>query len=304
MSNLVIATEGLYYGYSSSATILLDINLQVRKGDIYGFLGPNGSGKTTTLSLLLGLLKNQKGNIKLFGQDFTSRNRVGILQRTGSLIESPSLYGHLTARENLDVYRRTYGVTAERVKEVLTLVGLRDTGSKVVKRFSLGMRQRLALGLALLPRPELLILDEPTNGLDPSGIIEFREIIRKLNREEGVTILVSSHILGEIEKLVTHVGIIFRGHMRFQGSLHELHHLQHKQSRLILNTSDNSKALQALERLHPLSTDGVISVPFKDLSNIASINRTLLSHDLDVYLLHPQKNDLEQLFINLTTHPA
>lgn len=301
MSNLVIATEGLYYGYSSSATILLDINLQVRKGDIYGFLGPNGSGKTTTLSLLLGLLKNQKGSIKMFGQNFTPKNRVGILQRTGTLIESPSLYGHLTARENLDVYRRIYKVTEERVQEVLTLVGLRDTGNKPVKRFSLGMRQRLALGLALLPRPELLILDEPTNGLDPQGIVEFREIIRKLNREEGVTILVSSHILGEVEKLVTHVGIINRGHLRFQGSLNELHQLQHTQSRLILNTSDNARAAQALEKLHPVVTDGRVSVPFKDANNIAAINRTLLSHDLDVYLLHPQKNDLEQLFITLTT---
>src|SRR5688572_14425786 len=181
----VIRTSGLSYHYSREMQTLYDLNLRVERGSIYGFLGPNGSGKTTTLSLLLGLLKNQKGDIEIFGQHLHA-NREAILARIGSLIETPSLYGHLTARENLEVYRRTYGAPTARVAEVLQIVGLADTGNKVAKKFSLGMRQRLAIALALLPNPELLILDEPSNGLDPAGIIELRNLVKRLNKEQGM----------------------------------------------------------------------------------------------------------------------
>jgi len=157
----IIQTTALYYQYSKDAQTLFDIDLNIERGSIYGFLGPNGSGKTTTLSLLLGLLKVQKGSIKIFGQELTS-NRTGILKRIGSLIETPSLYAHLTAKENLEVYRSVYGTSKERIAEVLKIVGLEDTGKKSVKKFSLGMKQRLSIALALLPSPELLILDEPS----------------------------------------------------------------------------------------------------------------------------------------------
>ncbi|HMK03409.1 MAG TPA: ATP-binding cassette domain-containing protein, partial [Ferruginibacter sp.] len=169
----VIQTSGLSYHYSRDVQTLYDINLRVERGSIYGFLGPNGSGKTTTLSLLLGLLNTQKGDIEIFGQHLHA-NREAILGKIGSLIETPSLYAHLTARENLEVYRNTYGATKARIGEVLEIVSLSDTGKKVVKKFSLGMKQRLSIALALLPNPELLILDEPSNGLDPAGIIELR----------------------------------------------------------------------------------------------------------------------------------
>ncbi|HEX2607336.1 MAG TPA: ATP-binding cassette domain-containing protein [Flavisolibacter sp.] len=149
----VIETRGLNYFYSRNVQTLYDINLRIEKGNIYGFLGPNGSVKTTTLSLLLGLLNNQKGDIRIFGQHLHS-NREAILKRTGSLIETPSLYAHLTARENLEIYRRTYGVTRERMEDVLKIVNLSDTGKKVVNKFSLGMKQRLSIALALLPHPE------------------------------------------------------------------------------------------------------------------------------------------------------
>src|SRR5687768_14193114 len=162
----ILKTTNLSYHYSKDVQTLYDINLNVEKGNIYGFLGPNGSGKTTTLSLLLGLLKNQKGSIEIFGQPL-HLNRIEILKKIGSLIESPSLYGHLTAKENLEVYRPIYGASKERINEVLKIAGLSDTGSKKAKSFSLGMRQRLSIALALLPRPELLVLDEPANGLDP-----------------------------------------------------------------------------------------------------------------------------------------
>ncbi|RYZ53308.1 MAG: ATP-binding cassette domain-containing protein, partial [Chitinophagaceae bacterium] len=187
-NEFVIKTSGLSYGYSREVKTLSDINLQVKRGSIYGFLGPNGSGKTTTLSLLLGLLEKQQGNIEILGQHLHT-NRSNILKKIGSSIEAPSLYEHLSAKENLEVYRAAYGATKSRVTDVLDIVGLNDTGKKVAKKFSLGMKQRLAIALALLPSPELLVLDEPANGLDPAGIIELRELIKKLNKEQGMTIL-------------------------------------------------------------------------------------------------------------------
>lgn len=299
-NNYIIKTTGLSYRYGKSAPTLKDINLQVEKGSIYGFLGPNGSGKTTTLSLLLGLLKNQKGNIEIFGKDFR-RARIEILKKIGSLIEAPSLYGHLTATENLEVYRGLYGVKKERIDEVLSIVGLSDTGGKTAKRFSLGMKQRLAIALALLPNPELLILDEPTNGLDPSGIIELRQLVKKLNQEHGMTILVSSHLLAEVEKMVSHVGILYKGEMLFQGSLGELHRYQQKGGKLLIQTSDNEAACRLLLHYGADHGNETIVLPFQSQQQVAAINRTLVQHNLDVYLLQPQHNNLEQLFIDLTT---
>ena len=299
-NSAIIKTTGLSYHYSKSLQTLFDINLEVEKGSIYGFLGPNGSGKTTTLSLLLGLLNNQKGDIEIFGQHLQA-NRTDILKKVGSLIETPSLYNHLTAKENLEVYRRIYGSSKERVDEVLNIVNLGDTGKKTVKKFSLGMKQRLSIALALLPNPELLILDEPSNGLDPAGIIELRKLIKKLNNAFGMTILISSHLLTEVEKMVSHVGIIYQGKMLFQGSLPELHLFQRKGSKLFVNTSDNEIAIKHLREYSPERNGDTIAVPFRDLNQVASIARTLTQNNLDIYLLHPKENNLEQLFIDLTS---
>ncbi|MGI8597924.1 MAG: ABC transporter ATP-binding protein [Chitinophagaceae bacterium] len=297
----VIKTTGVSYHYSKDVQTLFNINLDVHKGSIYGFLGPNGSGKTTTLSLLLGLLNKQKGNIEIFGQNLHS-NRIDILKNIGSLIETPSLYGHLTAKENLEVYRGVYGASKERVDEVLNIAGLEDTGKKTAKKFSLGMKQRLAIALALLPNPELLVLDEPSNGLDPGGIIGLRRLIKKLNKDYGMTILISSHILSEVEKIVTHVGIIYKGKMLFQGSLPELHQFQRKGSRLLINTSDNEAAINFLQEYDPEREGDIISVPFEDQKQASAIQRVLILNNLDVYLLQPKENDLEQLFIDLTSN--
>jgi len=296
----IITTTGLSYHYSKREQTLFDINLQVERGSIYGFLGPNGSGKTTTLSLLLGLLNNQQGSIEIFGQHLHA-NRINILKKIGSLVETPSLYGHLTAKENLEVYRPVYDASKAKLTDVLETVGLANTGKKVVKKFSLGMKQRLSIALALLPGPELLILDEPSNGLDPAGIVELRELIKKLNKTYGMTILISSHLLAEVEKMVSHVGIIFKGKMLFQGPLSGLHMFQQKSSKLFIKTSDNERAGKLLREYHPEKVGEAISVAFNDISQVATINKTLTSHDLDVYLLHPKENDLEQLFIELTS---
>jgi ABC-type multidrug transport system ATPase subunit len=300
MSSTVIHTDRVFYDYARGVNTLANIDLKVSRGDIYGFLGPNGSGKTTTLSLLLGLLKNQRGTIEVLGKDLLN-HRQEVLRKVGSLIESPSLYNHLTASENLKVYREIYGASHARLQEVLKVVGLSETGMKKVRQFSLGMKQRLSLAIALLPSPELLIMDEPTNGLDPGGILELRSLIKNLNKEEGITFLISSHILSEVEKMVNQIGIIYKGRMRFQGSLEELHQLQQKQSYVHLDTSDNLRAWAVLKQFQAeLLLDDLV-VPYTDIQQVAAINRILVDNDLDVYNLHPRKQTLETIFMNLTT---
>jgi len=296
----VIKTKGLSYYYSKDVQTLFDIDLNVVRGSIYGFLGPNGSGKTTTLSLLLGLLKNQKGDIEIFGEHLQAA-RTNILKRIGSLIETPSLYGHLTAKQNLEVYREVFGASKARIAEVLNIVGLENTGKKTTKKFSLGMKQRLAIALALLPNPELLILDEPSNGLDPAGIIELRELIKTLNKTHGMTVVISSHLLGEVEKLVSHVGIISKGRILFQGPLSELYTFQQKASKVFIKTSDNETTFRLLQEYLPVMEGDTVTVPFENFNQVAAITRKLINHNLDVYLVHPKKSDLEQFFIDLTT---
>lgn len=296
----IVQTHQLNYRYTKGVSALTDISLQVNRGDIYGFLGPNGSGKTTTLSLLLGLLKNQQGTIEILGKNLHS-HRKEVLRKVGSLIESPSLYNHLTAQENLEVYRGIYGVSRARVREVLHLVNLGDTGKKTIKQFSLGMKQRLALALALLPHPELLILDEPTNGLDPAGILELRGLIKQLNEQEGITFLISSHILSEVEKMVNRIGIIYKGRIKFQGSLEGLYRLQPEQAFVQLDTSDNLRAWAVLKSFQPALREEDIAVPYTDLKQVSIINRILIDNDIEVYNLHPVKQTLETIFINLTT---
>ena len=297
----IIKTTGLTYHFNKQQKTLDNINLQVEKGSIYGFLGPNGAGKTTTLRLLLGLLKKQQGSVQVFGKEF-AEHRLESLQNIGSLIEQPSLYGHLTAKENLDIYRRIYGAPKESIASVLQLVGLEGTGGKKAKQFSLGMKQRLSIAIALLHQPELLILDEPTNGLDPNGIIEIRELVKRLNRENGVTIIVSSHILLEVERMATHVGIINRGRMVFQGTLGELQSMKNKQNFVQLDTSDNTAALQLLAAYGAEAVNGCLVLPITERSVTAAINRKLVEQNIDVYLLQPQQNDLEQIFIDITSN--
>jgi ABC-2 type transport system ATP-binding protein len=297
----IIQTEGLNYFFGKQQT-LHNLNLQVPSGSIYGFLGPNGAGKTTTLRLILGLLKNQQGKIEIFGKEL-SANRLSILRKVGSLIEQPSLYGHLTASENLNIYRKIYGVDKKRIKEVLQLVGLEYTLNKKAKQFSLGMKQRLSIAVALLHNPPLLILDEPTNGLDPNGIIETRELIRTLNREHGVTIIVSSHILAEIEKMATHVGIIHHGKLLSQGTLDDLNKLKKAQSILEVATSDNDLAFNILQKEYAVErTNGHLVLPFVNKEGAGVINKMLLKNNVDVYHLNAPQSNLEQLFIDITSN--
>jgi ABC-2 type transport system ATP-binding protein len=300
MSKLLIETTSLRYSFTKDLKVLDNINLQVPEKSIYGFLGPNGAGKTTTLRLLLGLLRKQEGSIEIFGKELQA-DKINILRKIGSLIEQPSIYGHLTALENLEVYRRLYGAPKARIDEVLNLVNLTYTKNKKAKQFSLGMKQRLSIAVALLPDPQLLILDEPTNGLDPNGIIEIRELIKRLNKEKGVTILVSSHILAEVEKMATHVGIIHKGKLVFQGGLPELQQLKNKQSFLEVETADNDTALHLLQDFAAERKNGHLVLPYTNKLQSASINRMLIEKGIDVFRMQPQQNDLEQLFLDITS---
>lgn len=302
MSNHIIETQRLDFLFRSGQPILQQLSLQVPAGSIYGFLGPNGAGKTTTLRLILGLLKKQQGSVTLFGKELAN-NRIEILKRLGSLIEQPSLYLHLTGRENLEAFRLSYQCPQKRIDEVLDIVKLKDAANKKAKAYSLGMKQRLSIAIALLHDPELLILDEPTNGLDPSGIIETRELIKTLNREHGKTIMVSSHMLAEVEKMATHVGIINKGKLLFQGTLQDLQKLKSNQSAIEIEVSDTMKAKQVLNGHYPVKeVNGTrMLVAFENREKMALMNRTLVQEGIEVYQLAMTQNDLENLFIQITS---
>ncbi|AYV69609.1 bacitracin ABC transporter ATP-binding protein [Niallia circulans] len=273
------------------------VNLLVPKGGIYGFLGPNGAGKSTTIRMLLGLIKETEGEVKVFNKSIKD-DRIAILSRIGSMVETPSYYGHLTAYENLEITRKILGAEKKEIERVLEIVKLTEVRNKAVKKFSLGMKQRLGIAQALLGKPELLILDEPTNGLDPSGIIEIRELIKSLPKDYGITILISSHILSEIELMATHVGIINKGRLLFQGSMNDL---REKQKAVIQLEAEPRAEVEAYLKN--------AEIPFKADKRYlylepnyqpAKVNRELIMNGYDVHQLMMKKNSLEEIFLSIT----
>ncbi len=216
----IITTERLTKKYKNFISVN-KVSMHIRKGSIYGFLGPNGAGKSTTMKMLLGLTLPTEGNFVIDGGRFPDE-RISILKKVGSFIESPSFYANLTGRENLDIIRRILGLPKSAVDDALELTGLTEFGSRLAKKYSLGMKQRLGLAGALLGCPPILILDEPTNGLDPSGIHEIRNLIKSLPELYDCTVLISSHMLSEIELIADDIGILNHGRMLFEGSLNEL----------------------------------------------------------------------------------
>ncbi|MDC8015483.1 ABC transporter ATP-binding protein [Tahibacter soli] len=296
-----LEVNDLVHRYRNGDVVLDGVTLRIPAGSIYGFLGPNGAGKTTTLRLILGLIALQHGAISIFGLQLAA-HRIDILRRVGSLIESPSLYDHLTATENLALLQAVHRVDEAKIGDVLDLVGLAGTHRKKVGEFSLGMKQRLAIAVALLHEPELLILDEPTNGLDPNGIVEMRALLTRLNRERGLTIVISSHLLAEIERLATHVGIIHRGRVLFEGTLDELQ--RRRRTHVALATNDDERAIALLARQSIAATiaDGRIVMPAMPNTAIAQVNRRLVDAGLDVHELHTAGDDLEAIFMNLVSN--
>ena len=290
-----IMTKGLTKAYHGTP-VVDGIDLAVPQGSVYGFLGSNGAGKTTTMKMLLGLVHPSAGEATVLGTRVTVHNRVRVNARVGSLIESPSCYPHLTARENLEIIRSLRGLPVEAIDEALATVRLERTGGKPVRAFSLGMRQRLGLAAALMGNPDLLLLDEPTNGLDPAGIQEIRELIRMLPATHGCTVLVSSHLLSEIDQMSDHVGIISHGRMVWQGPLDSLH----AQARgwLELHTTDDERAATLLGAVRPVG-GRIRLAPCSD-EKLARKVMFLAREGIAVLRLEEHREDLEDLFLKMT----
>ena len=293
----VLKTENLTKVYGKSK-VVNQVSMNVKKGDIYGFIGKNGAGKTTFMRMVAGLAAPTDGRIELFGSEELEKQR----KRMGTLIEHPGLYPHMTARENLEVVRRNLGITDKNVvDDMLEFVGLSNTNRKKVKNFSMGMKQRLGIGISLLRNPDFLILDEPINGLDPAGIREVRELLLKLNQEKEITILISSHILGELSKIATRYGIIRDGVLIEEFGTEELGERCRRCQKLVVN--DVERAIGILEETLHISNydvpqDGVLRV-FECLEETERVNRELISGGVDIKESYLAGQDLEGYFMDL-----
>lgn len=274
------------------------VNLSIRKGAIYGFIGQNGAGKSTFIRIVSGLAFPTGGSIELFGKK-DAQDLSEARKRIGSIIESPALYPNMTARENLETHRLLRGIPGKAcIEKTLTLVGLQDTGRKKAKNFSLGMKQRLGLAIALLGDPEFLILDEPTNGLDPMGVVEMRELLKRLNRENGITILISSHILSELHLLATHFGIIHKGELLEQLSAKDLN--EKCQHYLHIKVNDPGKAAAVIEGELAASEfevmpDGTIKL-YRYVDTPGKVSVALTAAGLVIEQFMPMGEDLETYF--------
>jgi ABC-2 type transport system ATP-binding protein len=295
----VIETNGLTKRYGGTLCVR-DLDLAVPEGAIYGFLGPNGAGKTTSLKMILGLVRPTAGETRVFGRIVNGRNRLGILRQVGSLIESPGYYGHLTGEENLRIVQTLRDVPAGNIGEMLRLVRLDGQEGKLVRQYSLGMKQRLGLACAMLGHPRLLILDEPTNGLDPAGIQEMRELIISLPARYEMTVLVSSHLLSEIDQIATSVGIIDRGELVFQNTLAALH--AQSEQHLAVRTLDNAAAADILRRqgLAPTVWGDDLLLPDMADEDVARSSLALAAGGLGAVRIVEQRKSLEDVFLELT----
>jgi len=299
--DVVLRTVGLTKRYGSR--LALDgLNIEVTRGRVYGFLGPNGSGKTTTIALALGLISPTAGHVEILGLD-TRTHRSQALHRVGATLEGQAYFPHLSARDNLRVWARIGADTTEqRIDEVIERVGLASRARDKVRNFSLGMKQRLAVAAAIMHRPEMVILDEPTNGLDPAGIREFRELIREL-AAGGTTVFVSSHILSEVEQMCDDVAILKTGRLITQGPVGTLVGASARASSVLLRTTDDESAVSVLQAMA-----GVVAVRREDgrlvvetpHDRAAAISRALAERQIWLTELRPQENNLEDFFMEIT----
>ncbi len=300
MTENIIQTQHLTRRFGQVVAVS-ELELAVPKGCVYGFLGPNGAGKTTTIRMLLGLIRPNKGTVRLFGENLNG-NRIEVLRQVGSLVEAPSLYPNLTGRENLKLLALLLDLPDEEINRVLDIVQMEAAANRLVRGYSTGMRQRLGLAGALLGRPALLILDEPTNGLDPAGIQEMRHLLRGLPEAFGVTIFLSTHLLNEVEQIATQIGIINNGKLIFQGSPEKL---QTKLSgNAILEVDNPNRARQILTGMGwqvSQNGDHSLSIVSNDEKTLAKANAQLVAQGIEVYHLSQEKRSLEEIFLSLTT---
>ena len=299
----VIETKALCKQYGPH-TAVDHVELHVPQGCVYGFIGPNGAGKSTTMKMLLGLIHPTAGRVRLLGQELTEKSRLPLLRQTGSLIESPAGYLHLTAQENLEIVADLKGVPHKDIGRVLDIVHLTQDRNRRVGQYSLGMKQRLGIAMALLGSPKLLILDEPTNGLDPAGIQEMRTLIRNMPAATGATVLISSHLLGEMEQMAEQVGIIDHGHILFEGPLTELQ--RHSRGNVTLRLLDPAKAAPILRAngLTAHSDSCVVTLPPLQDALLADLVQKLAACGAGVVELTPRTKTLEEIFLSLTSEEA
>ena len=300
MTNYIIQTEELNFQYSKHKKVLDSISIKVPKGSIYGFLGPNGAGKSTTMRLLTGIIPEQGNAIKLFNQTLQEQLPM-VFSKIGSLVESPALYLHLSGIDNLKYIAKLRNISEEKIHETLELVDLSRDGKRKAKQYSLGMKQRLAIAMALLSEPELLLLDEPVNGLDPNGIIDIRKLLIRLNKEKGVTIFVSSHLLSEIEKMCTHVGIINKGKLRFEGTMQELSKAAGL-CKIQVTLDDAPKWQQELEKQYEnvnLVAQNQLILDIGNKENIPEFIKTMIVKNAAVYEVKIL-DGLEEWFMTIT----
>ncbi|HET6766311.1 MAG TPA: ABC transporter ATP-binding protein [Chitinophagaceae bacterium] len=298
-----IETSGLNYMFRHGKKVVNEVSLKVPNGSIFGFLGPNGAGKTTTIRLLTGMLENEKDNIFIRGKSL-KKNLPAIFEGIGTLIETPSLYLHLNARDNLRVITRLRKMDESRVDEILEVVGLFNDRKRKVKEYSLGMKQRLGVAMALLPDPWLLILDEPANGLDPAGIIEIREMLKRLNRDLGKTIFVSSHLLNEVERTCTHVGIIHKGVIKFQGTMADLQDSAGHGKLVTIKVDDTSRWKNYVAEKYPQATSTVSNefiLPVENSDDVTNITHDLVMKGVPVRGVRTNEG-LEEWFIQMTSN--
>lgn len=297
MEPLVIETRELTKKFNKF-TAVKELNLKVPKGALYGFLGPNGAGKSTTIRMLLGLIKPTTGTIHLFNQDL-SIHRLNILSKVGSIVETPSYYEHLTAYENLEITRKILQLPPDEIDKALDIVRLTQWKRQKVKDFSLGMKQRLGIAQALMGNRELLILDEPTNGLDPAGVKEIRELIMSLPEIMNATVLISSHILSEIELMADHVGIIHQGELLFQGTMAELK--TKGRDEVVVKAHPLGQAAEFLRDKGYTVTirEGKLYLPGRNI-NMETLNRELVLSGYGVSHLSKNLGNLEDIFLQLT----
>ena len=289
----ILEIKNLKKSYNNRRVLDID-SLEIEEGSIYGLIGKNGAGKSTLMKLILGLVKKDDGEIKVFGQEINSNNQKDLNKILGALIENPSFYDHLSGYENLEIICQMKGIKKEEISKTLDLVGLNNVGKKKAKDYSLGMKQRLGIAMALIGSPKLLILDEPINGLDPQGIEEMRNLFKNIVKKTSTSILISSHILDEIEKISTHIGILKDGNLTYNGSLEEYRRLHPPYISLL--TSDNKKTLSLLD-LGEDSLDGKKIILGKMTNQDVADIVNFLAGKVDIYRIEEEKESLEKLFI-------
>mgnify|MGYP003482585573 FL=1 len=297
---MIIETTNLNFQFQKNQKLLNNVSIHVPEKSIYGFLGPNGAGKSTTIRLITGLIGEQNpGEIALFGKPLADQLPT-VFSQMGCIIETPTLYGHLTGLEHLQFIATLQNIAHADFTDILDLVGLVHAQHLKAKKYSLGMKQRLSIAMALINKPKLLILDEPVNGLDPQGIIERRLLLQKLNREHNITIFISSHILAEVEKLCTHVGILHNGELKFEGTMAELK-AKNSGTSVLVEVDNVSKHTELIQQKYPIEiiNEHEFLVHLNTKEDVPTLLSFLIKNNIDVYKIQPQ-GGLEEWFINLT----